>query len=59
MPDDKLTLEFTRQEAFQFLNMYTVLRTVEAMHAPGLCARPDSSMEKIAQLQAFVEGTIQ
>ena len=52
---DKLTLEFTREEAFQLLLMITTLNTIEAMHAPGLCQRAEVVIEKLRSLQAFIE----
>jgi hypothetical protein len=52
---DKLTLEFTREEAFQLLLMITTLNTIEAIYAPGLCQKPDVVVEKLRSLQMFVE----
>jgi hypothetical protein len=53
---DKLTLEFTREEALQTLLMITTLNIIEAIYAPGLCQKPDMVTEKLRSLQTFVEG---
>jgi len=53
---DKIILEFTREEAFQLLTVFTRLGTIARVHAPEMAQTPDMVAEKLMTLQAFVEG---
>lgn len=56
MADDTLTLVFTREAAYQWLRVLTILSTVADIHAPALDYKSDAVKEKLDLLIAFVEG---